>query len=151
MDVQFKKVDGKQIMLDNYVQNYIESYPETEVIVGCDSQNRRRKTSYAVVVALYRPGKGAHVIFKRWTTPKEKTKDIRLLNEAWSSVETAEILRNIGISIKYIDLDLNPNPKYGSNSVFNQAVGMVEGMGYEARFKTLGPLVTTMADAIARY
>lgn len=151
MDVKFKKVDGKQIMLDNYVHNYIESYPETEVIVGCDSQNRRRKTSYAVVVALYRPGKGAHVIYKRWTTPKERVKDVRLLNEVWSSVETAELLRNTGISIKYIDLDLNPNPKYGSNSAFNQAVGMVEGMGYEARFKTLGPLVTTMADAIARY
>lgn len=151
MDVQFRKVDGKQIALDNYVQNYIESYPDTEIIVGCDSQNRRRKTSYAVVVALYRPGKGAHVIYKRWTTPKEKVKDVRLLNEVWSSVETAEFLRNTGVSIKYIDLDLNPNPKFGSNSAFKQAVGMVEGMGYEARFKTLGPLVTTMADAIARY
>lgn len=148
--MEFKKVNGVQIDLERYVLEYQKTHPGVEVMVGCDSQNRRYRTSYAVVVALYNPGKGAHVVFRRWTTDKEKVKDIRLLNEAWNSIETAEALKTAGISVKYIDLDLNPNPKFGSHSAFKQAVGMVEGMGYEVRFKTLGPLVTTMADAIAR-
>lgn len=69
----------------------------------------------------------------------------------WSSIETAEEITNHGLPRpKWIDIDINPNPKYKSNEVFNQAVGMCEGMGYNVRFKTLGPMVTTMADTLAR-
>ena len=42
-------------------------------------------------------------------------------------------------------------PKFKSNEVYNSAKGMIEGMGYEVRYKTLGPLVTTMADYVVKH
>lgn len=148
--MEFKKIDGTIIDLEEYVSNYMKSHISTEILVGCDSQNRRNKTSYAAVVALYNPGHGAHVIFRRWSTKKETVRSSRLLNEVWSSVEIAEVLKSTGYKPKYIDIDINPDPRYRSYEVFSQATGMVEGMGYEVRFKTLGPLVTSMADHLAR-
>ena len=50
----------------------------------------------------------------------------------------------------YIDIDINPNPRYKSNEVFSAAKGWVEGSGYEVRFKTFGPLVTTFADWVVK-
>ena len=146
----FTKIDGSKIELESYIINYMKDHPGIDIMVGCDSQNRRKKTSYAAVVALYNPGHGAHVIFRRWNTPKEHVRSSRLLNEVWSSVEIAEAIRTTGYKPKYIDIDINPDPRYRSYEVFNQATGMVEGMGYEVRFKTLGPLVTSMADHLAR-
>ena len=146
----FTKIDGSKIDLETYISSYMKDHPGIDIMVGCDSQNRRKKTSYAAVVALYNPGHGAHVIFRRWNTPKEHVRSSRLLNEVWSSVEIAEAIRTTGYKPKYIDIDINPDPRYRSHEVFNQATGMVEGMGYEVRFKTLGPLVTSMADHLAR-
>ena len=145
----FTKIDGTKIELESYINGYMKEHPGIEIMVGCDSQNTRNKTSYAAVVSLYNPGHGAHVIFKRWTTKKETIRSSRLLNEVWSSVEIAETLKSTGYKPKYIDIDINPDPRYRSYEVFNQATGMVEGMGYKVRFKTLGPLVTSMADHLA--
>jgi predicted RNase H-related nuclease YkuK (DUF458 family) len=54
------------------------------------------------------------------------------------------------LPIEVIDIDLNPDPKYKSNEVFRQAVGLVEGMGYEVRYKTLGPIATYAADHLVK-
>lgn len=144
-------MNGTRVDLVEYLKEYIASHPGIELLVGCDSQNMGRETSYAIVVAMYTPGHGGHVIFRRWRTPKEVVRATRLLNEVWYSVETAEEIRKAGLpKPKWIDLDLNPDPRYKSNEVLRQAVGLCEGMGYEVRFKSLGPLVTTMADSIAR-
>lgn len=148
--MNFVKVDGTSIDLIGYTKAYIKSHPEVEIIIGCDSQNKGSKTQYAAVVAFYNPGHGAHVIYSKWQTPKEYTNSIRLINEVWTSIEIAESIKYIGCKAKYIDIDINPNPKYKSNSVFKQAVGMCEGMGYKVRFKTLCPLITTFADWIVR-
>ena len=59
----FTKIDGSKIELESYIINYMKDHPGIDIMVGCDSQNRRKKTSYAAVVALYNPGHGAHVIY----------------------------------------------------------------------------------------
>jgi hypothetical protein len=74
-----------------------------------------------------------------------------LLNEVWYAIEVAEKLREADVpKVKWIDVDLNPDPRYKSNEVFRQAVGMVEGMGYQVRYKTLGPIATYAADHLVR-
>ena len=50
----------------------------------------------------------------------------------------------------YIDIDINPNPKFKSNEVYQAAKGWIESMGYEVRFKTVAPLVTSAADWLVR-
>jgi predicted RNase H-related nuclease YkuK (DUF458 family) len=150
--MKYKKLYGKEeLELVSYVKSYLESNEGVEILIGCDSHNQGEHTTYAIVVALYRNGKGAHVLYKRWKTKREQTRSIRLLNEVWYAVETAEEMREAGIpKPKWIDIDLNPDPRYKSNEVFRQAVGLVEGMGYEVRYKSLGPIATYAADHLVK-
>lgn len=150
--MKYKKLYGREeFELIPYVKDYIANNENVELLIGCDSQNFSDKTVYAIVVALYRNGKGAHVLYRRWKTNREPTRSIRLLNEVWYAIETAEALKEAGVpKPKWIDIDLNPDPKYKSNEVFRQAVGLVEGMGYQVRYKTLGPIATYAADHLVK-
>jgi predicted RNase H-related nuclease YkuK (DUF458 family) len=141
----------KPINLIEYVKEYITKNPQTEILIGCDSQNTWKSTTYATVVALYLPRAGAHVLYCKEVVPVEKVRQLRLMNEVWKSVEIAEELRLAGIPrAKYIDVDLNPDKRFKSNEVFRSAVGLVEGMGYTVRYKSLGALVTHAADSLVK-
>ncbi len=150
--MEYKRLyDGEKIDLIQYVGEWMKSKPNAEILIGCDSQNFKDRTIYAIVVALYDTGKGAHVLYKRWRTQREWTRSTRLLNEVWYSVEVAEEMRAAGLpKVRWIDIDINPDPKYKSNEVFRQAVGMVEGMGYKVRYKSLGPIATYCADHLVK-
>lgn len=150
----FKKFTGEK--LDNvpeYVKNYVEEHKldNVEIMIGTDSQNKGSRTIYSTVIVMYTPGHGGHCIFRRWKTPKEKVRQVRLLKEVEESLNIAnELVENGCPRPKYIDIDINPNPKYKSNEVFQTAKGWIESMGYEVRFKTLAPLVTSVADWLVR-
>ena len=150
--MEFKTLrDRKSIDLVDYVRSYLNENPEVEILIGCDSQNHVDTTVYATVVALYFPRNGAHVLFCKEVTPIERTRQVRLMNEVWKSVEVAEKLRLADLPrAKYIDVDLNPDKRYKSNEVLRSAVGLVEGMGYTVRYKSLGALVTHAADALVK-
>jgi len=150
--MEYKRLhDSVKVDLISYIKDWIEVKPNVEILIGCDSQNFSDKTIYAIVVALYDTGKGAHVLYNRWKTQREPTRNIRLLNEVWYAVEAAETLKAAGLpKVKWIDIDINPDPKYKSNEVLRQAVGLVEGMGYKVRYKTLGPIATYAADHLVK-
>jgi predicted RNase H-related nuclease YkuK (DUF458 family) len=150
--MEYKRLyDGVKVDLISYVKEYIKTKDNVEILIGCDSQNFSDKTIYAIVVALYDKGKGAHVLYNRWKTQREPTRNVRLLNEVWYAVEAAEHMKKEGLpKVKWIDIDINPDPKYKSNEVLRQAVGMVEGMGYKVRYKTLGPIATYAADHLVK-
>lgn len=151
--VTFRKFSGEKIpIVEDYVKDYVKENKGIEILVGTDSQNRGDFTIYSTVIALYNPGHGAHCIFRRWREQRERVRSVRLMNEVWASLACAEELKKSGIKkVKYIDIDINPSPKFKSNEVFTSAKGMIEGMGYEVRFKTFGPLVTTMADYVVKH
>jgi predicted RNase H-related nuclease YkuK (DUF458 family) len=141
----------KQIDLIDYIKSYVGQYPETEILIGCDSQNKKRESIYAVVIGLYRPGKGAHVLYSRFNTPRERENVTRLLNEVWHSIEVAELLKTeLNIKATWIDIDLNPDPKYRSNQALTSAVGIVTGMGYNVRHKGNSPVMTYAADHLVK-
>ena len=132
-----------------YVKEYIKSRRETpvQVIIGSDSQNYGPVTSYATVIVLYVPGHGGHVLYERDRKKREISNAARLLNE----VSRADMLKAGGVGkVDYIDIDINPDDRYKSNGVYAAAVGMVRGMGYECRCKTLGAAATYCADRVAR-
>ena len=135
-----------------YIREYLLSHDGIEILIGCDSQDYgNKKTVYGVVIALYTPGKGAHVLCYKETVPMEKNLAVKLLNETWKSIEIADFLVNSGLpKAKYIDIDLNPDPKFDSNKTLRQAIGLVEGMGYKARWKHNGAMVTRAADHLVR-
>lgn len=152
--VTFKKFTGEKLEdYSTYVKNYINEHKSEniEIMVGTDSQNKGRNTVYSTVIVLYTPGHGGHCIFRRWKTDKEKVRQVRLLKEVEESLNTANELVEKGCpKPKYIDIDINPNPKYKSNEVYSTARGWVESMGYEVRFKTIAPLVTSVADWLVK-
>lgn len=152
MDRIFKTlVSNQKVELINYIQEYVSQHNDTEILIGCDSQNRKRETIYAIVIGLYKPGKGAHVLYSRFTTSRERENTNRLLNEVWFSVEVAEAIKNeLGIKATWIDIDLNPDPKYKSNSALTSAVGIVTGMGYNVRHKGNSPVMTYAADHLVK-
>lgn len=150
---QFRTLYGTQIPdLVEYIREYVSTKDNVEILIGSDSQcYGNKKTVYGVVIALYTKGKGAHVICSRETVPMERDTSTRLLNEVWKSIEIAEFLKENGLpKPTWIDIDLNPDPKYRSNSVLRQAVGLVEGMGYKVRYKHLGALTTYAANHLVR-
>ena len=153
MESNFKTLYGKEINnVVDYIKNYIKDRDDVELLIGADSQcYENRITKYGIVIALYTQGKGAHVVCMRETVPIEWNTKTRLLNEVWKSIEVAEFLKENGLpKPKYIDIDLNPDPRYKSNSVLRQAVGMVEGMGYKVRYKHNGASIQYAANHLVR-
>lgn len=150
--VTFKKFTGEKLEnISDYIKEYIRNNNGVEVIIGTDSQNKGRCTTYSTVIVLYTPGHGGHCIFRRWKTPKERVRQTRLLKEVEESINLANELVESGCpKPKYIDIDVNPNPKFKSNEVYQAAKGWVEGSGYEVRFKTIAPLVTSVADWLVK-
>ena len=159
----FKKFTGERLdNIEEYVKEYCSVHPNIDILVGTDSQNRGPKTLFSTIIAMYDRGDGdghghgAHCVFSRWSTPRYRRtqSNERLLKEVEESIATADRLRDAGVRVKYIDLDINPEPGTNhrnlSNDVYTAAKGWVEGSGYECRWKTLGPLVTTMADWVVK-
>ena len=93
-------------------------------------------------------GHGAHCISKRWILPKYRKEQRidRLLKETEESINIAKALRENGVKIKYIDIDISPNPKHKSSEAYPAAYGWVTGEGFECRDKSQGPCVTRYAD-----
>jgi predicted RNase H-related nuclease YkuK (DUF458 family) len=151
---QFRTLYGTKVPdIVEYIKDYVSTRKDVEILIGSDSQSfGNKKTVYGVVIALYTPGKGAHVLCSRESVQMESNTPTRLLTEVWKSIEIAEFLKENGIKKpKWIDIDLNPDPRYKSNSVLRQAVGMVEGMGYKVRYKHLGALTTYAANHLVRH
>lgn len=151
--MKFQTLYGQPIdNIVDYIKNYLSTKENVEILIGADSQNvRSRKTVFGTVIALYIKGKGAHVLCSRESVPVMKNTASRLMLEVWKSVELAEFLRENGLpKPSWIDLDLNPDPKFKSNQVLRQAVGLVEGMGYKVRYKQLGALTTYAANHLVR-
>ena len=147
----FRTCKGKEINLTEYIKNYIISHPGIEIIIGCDSQNYSQNTVYVTAVVLYDPGHGGHVIYEREKTPREQVRSVRLMNEVWKSVDVANKICDAGLpKPSYIDIDVNPKKNAKSNEVFDSARGLVEGMGYKCRYKSMNVMATCTADHIVR-
>ena len=52
--------------------------------------------------------------------------------------------------VKYIDVDLNPDPRYRSNMVLRSALGLIESYGFEARYKPDACAASCVADWICK-
>ena len=148
----FRTLYGTKIPnIVEYIKEYMSTKEDVEILIGSDSQcYGHKKTVYGVVVALYVKGKGAHVLCSRETLKMERETSVRLLTEVWRSVELANFLQENGLKVKWIDIDISPDPKYKSNKVLREAIGMVEGYGYEVRYKHFGALMTYAANHLVR-
>lgn len=155
--MEFRKFDRERVDLVPYVKEYCQTHDHIYVMVSTDSQCKGNKTYFATVVALYDKGDGiqghgAHVIYRRWHTRRYRKGEVfdRMMAETTASLEVARFMRDSGIRVGCVDIDINPNVGAGSNPAFDAAKGWVESEGFECHWKTLCPLSTTMADDLAR-
>lgn len=144
----FKRLaDRKVVDLVPYTLNFLAENSDHTIYVGTDSQNVGESTIYATVIVFHNSSKGGHVLYSKVVLPKITDRWTRLWKEVEFSVQAAEQLKGEGIpKVGYIDLDLNPDPKYKSNQVLRSAIGYVESMGYKARVKPNAIMASCVAD-----
>lgn len=141
----------EEVDLKNYLPMWLEDNPDHKIYIGCDSHNSVGITTFATVIVLHHQRKGGHVLYKRTNVPRLHSRYERLWREVELSVETAQVLISNNIQKPdYIDIDLNPDPKYQSNSLLRAAVGLIESMGLKARYKTMSPWSISIADTICK-
>jgi len=173
---KFKKFGGEVIDdVAEYIKNYIKDRSNIRIVVGCDSQQKRRITLYAITIVLYDEvkHKGAHVLFLRQKLKKNKDMFSRLMNECLFSLNLAEWLNE---KLKYsytppkfevnsydgnlptkkieVHVDVNPiagrNKQNKSNIVYNSVMGMVSGMGYKVVSKPYAYAASCAADLLVK-
>lgn len=151
--MKFKRLtDRTDVDLAEYVREYINNVerPNVQLYIGCDSQNKGDNTIYATTVVLHIGTTGCHVLFKRETFPRIFDFWSRLWGEVERSVEVAVYLKENGIVVDNIDLDLNEDPKKRSNKLVQAATGYVESLGIKARIKPQMLPAISAADNIVK-
>ena len=124
-----------------------------EIHVGCDSHFIKEECVFALVIALYEPGKGGTYFFARNKMPRSKSRNMkmRLLKETEKAISIADYIRlNIGLDDIHVHLDINPNKKYKSSQVFTSATSLVKSQGYNCIVKPDAWASSWLADAYSK-
>lgn len=130
--------DGRTTQKVNEIQHaraILFKHPDAIVHVGTDSQNKRRCTLYATVIAFRYGKRGVHYIYHVEKVKKVRDKYSRLWRETELSISAAEYLTENGIGVDFIDVDYNDDERHYSNRLLASAAGMIRGVGYEPNTK----------------
>jgi len=148
MEKRFKRLaDHQYVDLVPYLREKIDE--SVKIYIGADSQNIGDLTHYATVIVLHYGNNGGHVLYNKNVVPRVRDNFNRLWKEVEYSIAVAVYLRENGLpDAEYIDLDLNPDPKYNSNTVLRAALGYVESLGFKARIKPNAAAASCCADSI---
>lgn len=149
-----------QSQIEEIVNLLIDLDKTTKVYLGCDSvryrKNDRNWARYATVAIVHMNGKNGCRIFSNISHEvdydvKANRPKVRMMNEVGKVCELYNQL------IPFIDeydieihLDINTNPKHGSNCAANEAAGYVLGMtGIEPKLKPESWAASFGADGVA--
>ena len=128
----------KSINIDE-VKAFIEAQsPETKIYLGADSERFNIGddwyADYTLAIVVHIDGKHGCKIFgevhreRDWDQKKSRPR-MRLMNEVYKIAELYqklhEVLEERDVEIH---LDINPNEKYGSSCVIQEATGYIRGM-----------------------
>ena len=151
MEHVFKSLTNERVVdLVPYLKEKLEENKNISLYIGTDSQNIGGKTIYACVIVLHNGNNGAHVLYSKMKFERIRERFTKLWKEVEISMEVAQYLDKHGIHAKYIDIDLNPDPKYGSNNVLRAAMGFVESFGYVPRCKPEAVAASYCADKLCK-
>lgn len=146
---EWKSYDGQKTI---DLKEFMEKHRDSEIFVGTDSQNYRKKEKrcvFTTVIIAYKRGKGGNVIMHSDKTGYIDALRQRLLLEAMRSLETAWF---IGPLIKKetvvtIHLDVNSNLKYKSSQYKDELVGLVMAQGFNCIHKPNAWAASSCADS----
>lgn len=157
MKANFKKVDGTVVdNIQDYVKEYKEMYPNCNVIVGTDSQEKMKfgkfHVNYVTCVCLNNGMRGGyHILSSRTYEKNNKKKSLfeRLWHEVELSAEISKLMAEIDV-MPEVHLDVNPSENHGSNIVYQAAKGYITSLGFEVKCKPDSPVATHAADHAVR-
>ena len=148
------------IELEEAIKYINESSNDSKVYIGCDSEVIRikkgnsHKIRYTTVIVVHIDGSHGAKVFATFDTEhvskneryKLDTK-LRLMNEVYKVSQLyMELSENVLKDIE-VHLDLNPDERYLSNKVVQQAVGYVKGVcGVNAKLKPDAWAASACAD-----
>ena len=180
MDFERKKFRkyGDEVIEDivEYIKDKVKEGDDVRVVVGCDSQQRRSYTLYALTIMLYDEirHRGAHIVFMKIRTKKERDIFTRLMNESLYSLDLANWLDSKltdGIYLKpkfktneydgsyptrKVEIHVDVNPEYGkdkrnkSHVVYSSVMGMLCGSGFSVKSKPSSFAASSAADSLLR-
>ena len=156
--MRFKTINGSEgpegFELHEYVKEYIKLNSEYSIklYLGTDSQNKNEYTTYATTLVFHIGNTGCHVVYKKNRVKRIPIEDYysRLWGEVERSVEVALYLRNNGIEVTHVGLDLNSDPKRKSHRLVSSARGYVESCGFKCKIKPDILPAIKAADDLAR-
>ena len=153
------KIKEKKLDFDELRRLIKESSLDSSIYVGADSKTFKRdgirKCAYCVSVIIHKDskhgGKGYHQINIEQDHGDIKAPDIRLMNEVYKIMEVMEqIHESIGERHHEVHLDVSPDPRYKSNRVMSQAMGLIRGcFGIEPKIKPQAWAASTISDKYA--
>lgn len=122
----------------NEVKEFIEAQgPDTKIYLGADSARYKKGNKwyadYTLAIVVHIDGCHGCKIFGEIQTEvdydaKASRPSIRLMNEVYKVAELFQKIEDcIGNRQVEIHLDINPNERYNSNMVIQQAVGYIRG------------------------
>jgi predicted RNase H-related nuclease YkuK (DUF458 family) len=150
-----------QKQIEDMADLLIECDSNTKVYLGCDSvryisKSGRQMARYATVAIVHMNGKNGCRIFSNMSREadydmKPGRPKMRMMNEVR---KVCELWNQIGPFIDEfnveIHLDINTNPKHGSNCAATEAAGYVLGMtGIEPKLKPESWAASFGADGVA--
>ena len=148
------------IQINNIIELLLECSPDTKVYLGCDSirysKNNISMARYATVLIVHKNGNNGCKIFSHMSKEpnydmKPNRPKMRMMKEVQ---KVCELYYQVGPLIDEfeieIHLDVNTDPKHGSNCAANEAAGYVLGMtGIEPKLKPDSWAASVGADKIA--
>ena len=120
------------------IKKFVDSCgPDTKIYLGCDSERLRVKgiwyADYIIAVVVHIDGKHGCKIFGQVVRERDyehqtKKPRLRLMNEVYKVADTYLKLAEIIDKDIEVHLDINPNERYNSSVVINEAIGYIKGM-----------------------
>jgi len=128
----------KHLDLDAVRAFILDQTPETKIYIGGDSERFQVDgvwyADYITVVVVHKNGNNGCQVFgevirqRDFDQNRDKPR-MRLMNEVYKTaglyLKLADILEDREVEIH---IDINPDQKYGSSCVINEAVGYIRGM-----------------------
>jgi predicted RNase H-related nuclease YkuK (DUF458 family) len=151
---KFQNKDGVKIEnVSEYVKNWLSQNDNSDIYIGCDSQETNHRVTYVTTICLYEKGRGAHVIYKKEYEPKttrgKMNMHTRLWTEVTKSIEVADMLKVLDRPIT-VHVDYNSKQSEKSNQLYEAGIGYAKSMGYDAVGKPDAWAASSAADNLCR-
>lgn len=131
-DLVFRTSDGYRINnVVGYVHNWLQEHPKGQIHVGADSKKRGLNTKYSVSICMWENNYGVHEIHHTEILKNYPDDFSRLWEEVQRAVSTANSLNSLGTVIQ-VHVDLNNDPKYFSNKLYEASMGFITSLGFKA-------------------